>query len=349
MNNPFDTTPQYLIASCVALLLLWHVSSSAHQESPSPPTVQGAAQSSTLEPLVLTVTVADKKGDPISGLPQSAFTVFDNKVSRDIIAFNNGDVPLSIGIVLDFSSSTEEYRNLLRVISGSLQSFIQSSNSSNDYFIVGFKETPELLQDWTSNQEALRLVLEQIPQNKLKGKTALYDAIDYSVEKLEHGRHAKRALVLVSDGVENGSETSPDKLYQHLKSSTVLIYALDMSSVIMHKFPSAVDASNSGSSGSIYASSVTLAARHTLEEVTSLSGGRMFSKPQPVEIRKAIERIALELRSQYSLSIKPVSGVGTDRWHTLKVRVKASSTPQVEQKSISVRSREGYYAGDNPR
>jgi Ca-activated chloride channel homolog len=352
MKKLFDVTLRYLIASCLALLLLWHTSAGTHGQSQSSATPSAPAQSSGNGPLVLTVTVSDKKGDPISGLPQSAFTVFDNNVPLDIIAFNHGDEPLSVGIVLDLHNAREDYIKLLRVISASLQSFIQRSNSLNDYFIVGrkSKDTPELLQDWTSNQESLRLMLEQLPQNRLKVTNALYDAVDYSVEKLKGGRHSKRVLLLVSPGYERWSQISQDELYQHLKNSAVLIYALDLSGMLIHESPSALDTNSSGSRAPMLLGFDDLAARQNLNDITSITGGRMFSKLDPAEIRKAFDRMALELRSQYSLTIKPVSTVGDVRWHNLKVRVQAPANLPGEKRSLSVRSRKGYYAGgSNPR
>jgi Ca-activated chloride channel homolog len=348
MKNLFDKTPGYLIASCLALLLLWHTSAGTHGQSQTPATPSTARQSASSEPLALTVTVNDKKGDPIQGLPQSAFTVFDDNAPQDIIAFKHEDVPVSIGIVIDFANALEEYRKHLRVIAASLQSFIQKSNSSNDYFILGFNQgNRELLQDWTSNQESLRVVLEQIQQNKLRLRMSrnLYDDINYSVGKLETGRHAKRVLLLISFGDEHWSQISQDELYQRLKKSTLMIYALDMSGMVIHE---SLSAQGTGSSRLLLGFE-TLAARQNLNDVTSITGGRMFSKLDPVEIGKALERMALELRSQYSLAIKPASDKGRERWHNLKVRVKASSNQQGERKSISVRSREGYYAGSgNP-
>jgi Ca-activated chloride channel family protein len=348
MNKLFDKTPRYLIALCLALLLLWHTSAGTHGQSQSPATPSAPAQSSGNEPLVLTVTVKDKKGEPIPGLPQSAFTVFDDNVPREIIAFNHGDEPLSLGIVIDFNNSREDYRRILSVISTSLQSFIQRSHSSNDYFIVGRRnreDIQEVLLDWTSGPESLKLVLEQLPQDKLRGTNALYDLVDYSIEKLKGGRHSKRVLLLVSFGGERWSQISRDELYRHLNNSPALIYALDLSGMVIHESPSAVDTNNSGARAPASLSFDALDGRQNLKEITSRTGGRMFSKLDPVEIKKALERMALELRSQYSLTIKPTNNKGPEKWHTLKVRVKASSNQQGEQKSISVRSREGYYAG----
>ena len=169
----------------------------------------------------------------------------------------------------------------------------------------------------------------------------LYDEINYSVEKLETARHAKRALLLISFGMEHWSQISQDELYQHLKKSSAMIYVMDMSGMAIHDTSSAPGMSN----GAGYLDFATLAARQNLNDITSITGGRMFSKLDPAEIRKAFDRMALELRSQYSLTIKPVSAVGDLRWHNLKVRVAAPSNLPGDKRDISARSRKGYYAG----
>lgn len=82
-----------------------------------------------------------------------------------------------------------------------------------------------------------------------------------------------------------------------------------------------------------------------LKKLASISGGRAFFPRSASEMNEAFERIAVELRHQYSIGYRPSNFVSDGKWHLLKIKVTAHN----RESRIVVRSRAGYYALTRPR
>lgn len=177
-----------------------------------PPTNQSqprldARAGQTQDPVQLHVTVTDKKDAFVSGLQQDNFEVLiDNKPAR-IASFDSQDVPAAIGIVFDSSgsmrgTSLKKTRRDFLSLRESIKRFLELSNPSNEYFLMGFNEKPQLLVDWTSDHTRLTDNLNDLT---VYGNSAFYDACYLAVDKLQTSQRAKRVLLLVSDGQDNMS------------------------------------------------------------------------------------------------------------------------------------------------
>jgi Ca-activated chloride channel family protein len=134
-------------------------------------------------------------------------------------------------------------------------------------------------------------------------------------------------VLLISDGQDNSSRYTFSELRRLLKESDVLIYAIGI-----------LDGGDMGST-------LGVAGQAILDELASVSGGKAFFPSSGAEMNEIFERIALELRHQYSIGYKPSNFVNDGKWHKLKVKV----TPPRGLPRLFVRSKEGYYAVTNPR
>src|SRR5262245_29934016 len=177
------------------------------------------------ELVVLHVSVFDKKGNAVTSLPQHAFTVYEDGRPQDITFFSGGDVPVSIGLVLDNSSSMRSERD---VVDAGVSAFIDSSHPDDEMFAVIFNERIRLALPpptlFTTDRQLLR---DSLSRYRAGGKTAFYDAVIAGVNHLEHdAQFQKRVLVVLSDGGDNASVYSEKEMLERVSASSVLVYTV---------------------------------------------------------------------------------------------------------------------------
>lgn len=266
------------------------------------------------------VTVMDPYGRFVSGLDKRAFTVFDDKEQQEITYFSDSDVPVSVGIVFDVSGSMGGDK--IRRSREALGHFLDTSHEQDEYFLIGFNDRAQLLLDRTRDSKA---ILDKLTFVETRGQTAFYDACYLGVEKVSRGTHPKRALLVISDGQDNDSRYTFRELRRLLKESDVIIYAIG------------IEGSRDGDLG--------MEGESILTEIASVSGGKAFFPNTAAEMDDVFERIALELRHQYSIGYKPRNFTNNGAWHHVKVKV----NPPRGLPRLTVRSRDGYFATAGPR
>ena len=270
--------------------------------------------------VLLNVTLTDVYNRYVTGLNKDAFTVFDDKEPQQITFFSDEDVPISLGVIFDVSGSMSGDK--IQKAREALRHFIDTSHNSDEYFLIGFNSRAQLLMDKTRDSDAM---LDKLTFVQTKGQTALYDACYLGVERVSHGVHPKRALLVISDGQDNNSRYTFSELRKMLKETDVLIYGIGIE----------------GGGGS----ELDVAGEAILDELASVSGGKAFFPKSAAEMNEIFERIAIELRHQYSIGYKPSNFTNDGRWHRIKVKV----TPPRGLPHLFVRSKDGYYATLNPR
>ena len=292
---------------------------------------QSTAKSNSSDPLRLTVTVTGDDLKPAAGLPQHLFTVSDDTGVRKVLSFSNEDVPLSIAIIFDLSRSvgSEFQGNRVKLISEALSDFVLKSNPLNEYFIITFAKTTSVLVDGSRDPDSVLTALRTLASAKAHGDTALYDACRFGIGKVKQGTHNKQVILLISDGLDNRSRMTLDDLRNVLKQETILVYALN---AYTGKPPPDVLSEES-------------AGARELEDLASLTGGITYSPTNKAELRTSLERIALELRQQYSIVIDSANDVSGRKWRSLKVKVATPSNGGTKSQGLTARTRRGYYAG----
>ena len=267
--------------------------------------------------ITLTATVTDVYGRYVSGLGKNAFVIFDNNQEQEITFFSDSDAPVSLGILFDVSGSMGGDK-ILKARTA-LSRFINLSHPNDEYFLIAFNSRAQLLLDRTRDGDA---VLQKLTLVNPKQNTALYDAVYLGIERVTRGTHQKKAILIISDGQDNSSRYNFGEVRRLMKESDVVTYAVGILG------------------GGDLGSQVGMQGQAFLDELTSVTGGKSFYPNTDIEMDEIFERIALELRHQYSIGYTPKDFQPDGKWRKVKVKVK----PPRGLPRLTVRSREGYYA-----
>jgi VWFA-related protein len=169
-------------------------------------------------------TVTDDRGRYVPDLTAQDFTIEEDGQTLPVshISFSD-DTPISLGIVLDTSGSMERK---IGTATSAVEGFIRTIHKDDDIFLMTFSEYFTLAQDFTSDRTKLNSALRRI---HVQGGTALYDALTESLRHLKQGTHEKKAILLLTDGVDESSLKSFLETERAVRESEYLVYCLGIS------------------------------------------------------------------------------------------------------------------------
>jgi Ca-activated chloride channel family protein len=259
------------------------------------------------------VNVTDEHDRPIGNLTKTNFSLIEDRVPQDISVFKHEDIPVSLGLVIDNSRSIEPRKQRL---DAAALSFVRKGNVDDETFIIHFDNEARLDQDFTSSIADLE---KSLASASPFGQTAIYDALILALDHMENAKHTKRAILLITDGIDNSSKHTLAEAIDATKRSHVAVYTVGL-------------LSQSGG----------LQAEDSLIEIAEASGGRAFF-PQDVEqASMAMQRVARDLREQYTLGYFPTNGNRDGAWRS--VRVDVTPPPGFPPKAKLIANyRHGYY------
>lgn len=262
--------------------------------------------------VVLHASVMEKNGKLLTSLPKTAFKVFENNVEQQIRQFAREDVAVSMGLIIDNSGSMRDKRQKVEAAAINL---VKASNRNDEVFIVNFNDDAFLDVPFTNDIKKLEEGLTRIDA---RGGTAMRDALSMSIDEVrEKGKRYKRVLLVVTDGNDNTSQITLEKLLEKSHRSEVLIYAIGLLNEEERR--------------------EALKAKKALTALANASGGLAFFPKELAEVERIALEVAHEIRNQFMISYSPTNQAMDGSFRTIKVQVAAPSKPQV-------RTRSGYYA-----
>ncbi len=263
--------------------------------------------------VALHVSVVDKEGKLITGIPQTAFKVFENNVEQHIKAFAEDDIPVSMGIVIDNSGSMREKKASVNEASLGL---VKASNPQDEVFIIGFNDSAYLDQDFTSN---IKLLEQALDKTETRGGTAMRDAIHLALDHMKKfAKRDKKVLLVITDGADNNSDESLEQLVRESRQSGVLIYSIGLLSE--------EEASERRS------------AQRGLKALAEASGGLDYYPKSLADVEKITPQVAEEIRKQYLIAYTPANSALDGTYRKIEVRLTGYG------RNPNVRYRNGYYA-----
>jgi Ca-activated chloride channel family protein len=268
--------------------------------------------------VLVNVTVTDQYDRIVTGLDESNFEVFDNKVRQRIVSFSTEDAPISVGIIFDSSGSMSD--KIQKSKEAALE-FFKTSNPQDEFMLINFAERPNLISGFTSKFENLQ---DRLLFVKSGGRTALLDAIYLGLTQMKKATSSRKAILVISDGGENHSRYTERDIKKMVKEADVEIYAVGILEPLASRARTPEEA----------------AGPSLLSDLASISGGRMFSVEDPDELPDIAEKISIELRNQYVIGYKPSNLVRDGRWRRIRVKL----DPPKGLPPLQVYARTGYYA-----
>jgi len=269
--------------------------------------------------VVLHATVEDRKGAPVSGLAKDDFQVYEDGSLQKLDFFSHEDIPVTVGLVLDNSGSMGPKRN--EVIAAAL-AFARSSNPQDQMFVVNFNEhvTFGLPADtpFTDKTAQLQAALAKF---KTSGETALYDALAAAIEHLKKGNRDKKVLIVVSDGGDNASKYKLSQILEMAGKSDAIIYTIG-----------------------IYTGEDPDKKPDALRRLSHATGGAARFPDALADVVPLCERIAHDIREQYTLAYTPMNRKQDGAYRVIQVKAMAQGEGR-----LSVRTRAGYYAPSAPQ
>jgi len=271
----------------------------------------------------VTLTVTDQNGRYVTGLQEGDFRVYVDGIGRSVkFLRQDRNTPVSVGILADTSGSMHTKLERLRVAIGQ---FILNLNSRDDVFLLAFSNRPFLLQPFTTN---LYLVKSRLALLHAYGQTALFDAIRDGLFMVENGRYDKKALLVVTDGVDNASRATLQQVIEHARQRAVLIYSIGIGN------PNLDSGSRITIGPLMFDALMNRVDTETLAAISTDSGARTFLVRELTDdrlLRKYCEAIASELREQYTMGFVVPD---PDRASYRGLRVDVPGKPEL---SVSVR------------
>jgi VWFA-related protein len=278
-------------------------------------------------------TVRGKNGALIGNLEKQDFHIFEDGKEQQIKYFTREtDLPLTIGLLVDVSGSQERLINVERQAANQ---FLNSVLGKKDLaFLISFGYEVELLQDSTNSTRLLREGLDQlrlnvpvgglhpgpVPTAQNTAGTILYDAIFLAADERLKSETGRKAIVVITDGVDTGSKKSRDQAIEAAQKADSIIY-----SIYYVDYGAYYGTFGGGGGG-----------EGVLKRMSEDTGGRVFNVNRKNTLEDAFRQIQEEMRSQYLISYSPANDKKDGSFRKVEIRM--------ANKDYKVQTRKGYYA-----
>ena len=273
----------------------------------------------SVDMVVLHATVQNSRGVLVSGRGEDDFEVYEDGVLQQIKYFSQEDIPVTVGLIVDNSGSMRPKRR--EVITAAL-AFARFSNSDDQMFVISFNEhvsfglPPDTV--FTDKMATLEVALSRIAAD---GMTALYDATAAALEHLKKGNRDKKVLLVVSDGGDNASKHNLSEVMSLAGRSEAIIYAIG-----------------------VFEEEDRERNPRVLKRLAKATGGEAFLPKSLTEVGPICERIARDIRNQYTLTYVPTNQRRDGLFRSIQVKARPLSG-----RRLAVRTRAGYYAPLKPQ
>jgi VWFA-related protein len=303
----------------ITLATIFGLAFAGGAEPQSPPAEDPEAESLRISVnvnlVVLQATVRDRSGHLVSDLGQGDFEVYEDGVRQSIHLFRHEDVPVTVGLIVDHSASMG--RKLPDVIEAA-RTFARSSNPEDQMFVVNFNEKVTLgLPSGISLTNRADEIEGAIGSTRAAGRTALYDAVVEGLERSRAGGPEKKVLIVISDGGDNASAHVLPEVLKRLAQSSVIVYTVGI-------FSEEDDDRNPD----------------VLLRLARSTGGEAFFPRQLNEVGAICERIARDIRNQYTIGYASNSSAPPGTVRGIRVVARAAAKGK-----LSVNTRGSYVAG----
>lgn len=264
--------------------------------------------------ILVPVSVTDQRGATVTGLDQNQFHIFENKIQQPIVSFTREDAPVSVGVIFDLSGSM---KNKVAEARRSSAALFKKAGDGDEAFLITFSTRPESPTGFTPD---LEMIQAGLGRGKAYGSTALVDAVYLGLNRMRKAHNGRRALVVISDGMDNHSRYTKPELMTLAREADVQIYSIALFDASGTRKPVELVQERNG---------VAL-----LEDLSRATGGLHFHINGTSDIPQVAEKIGTALHNLYVIGYYPPGGAEGFR----KIHVKATVP------NVRLAARPGYYA-----
>ena len=329
--------PKMLKQKPFVFIFLLFGSLCAHAQVDDPITVDSAI-------VRVNIGVVDQRGRPITSLEKGDFSVFEDGVKQQISRFEYTTAPFSVVMLLDMSGSTKSFRQNIQL---SAARFLDALGPEDRVAVVEFYKKVNMLNDFTTNRGT---AIHSISVANGGGDTNLYKALLFSLDKLSKEKSRRKAIVVLTDGVDTDSRDIDRKLLSGLADAQIPTAIKPETSEILNRilnrsdaqgvtiYPLALPTGDPARLADPTPAQIAMfkAARARLKLVADRTGGTLNSIQRLDQMAILYANVAADLRTLYTVEYQPIKDKRDGKWRAIRVEV---SNPEL----IS-RSRQGYFA-----
>jgi VWFA-related protein len=255
--------------------------------------------------VLVPANVMDRGDRPILSLQKDDFHLFEDAVEQNIQSFSIDQAPVSVGIVFDASGSM---KNKIDQSFAAVDQFLKTSIAGDEFSLVQFSDVPILRTAFTPDTDEITRSLSMV---RPQGWTALVDAVYMAVHHMRSAKNSRKALLVLSDGGDNNSRYSDGEIINLLREADVRVYAIGL-------FDNP----------------------RFLRKAAEDTGGHMIVVHNLNDLPNAVDKLSIQLRSQYLLGYYPNHTKNDGKYHRVKVQV----IPRFIHERLFTSWRHGYYA-----
>jgi VWFA-related protein len=283
----------------------------------------GFATTVRVDRVIVPVVVTDKKGRPVVGLQQSDFQLMEDRIPQKIDYFQSEQAQnLSIAFLLDVSGSMR----LLDKIGESREAirfFVEGLKKADQAAVMTFADGEvDTLAPFGTSPETILARLDLV---KAYGQTALNDAIAAAPLIVEEEPNGRKAIVLITDGLDNSSKLSLFEAMAAARRADVPIYAIGFAANTSDKTGLNPPPADAGTNAEI------------LKLIANETGGNFFWIDDPDDLKEAIRSVEEDLRSEYVLGYTPPKTACDGSFRTIDLKL--------SKDRYRIRTRKGYVSG----
>lgn len=292
----------------------------------------------------LNVGVVDDRGRPITTLGRGDFTVYEDGSKQDVSRFETTSAPFSVVLLLDMSGSTKSFRQNIQL---SATRFLDALGPEDRVAVIEFYTKVNLLNDFTTDRN---IAAHSISVANGAGDTNLYNALLFAIDKLSSEKSRRKAIVVLTDGVDTDARDADRKILSSLPDEKVLTAIKPETSAALSRvldrsdiqgvtiYPLALPTGDPARLVDPTPRQIAMykAARERLKIVAERTGGTLNAINRLEEMGLLYARVAADLRTLYTLEYQPANDKRDGKWREIKVEV---SSPD-----LLARTRQGYYA-----
>jgi len=283
-------------------------------------------------------SVRNKSGGLVGNLEKKDFQIFEDGKEQEIKFFSRDtDVPLTIGLLVDTSKSQERLLDIER--RAAYEFFSKVLRKKDLAFLMQFGAESELLQDDTNSPRLLQEGLNQlrlsvplgglhpgpVPTQQNTAGTVLFDAVFLAADEKLKGEVGRKAIVLITDGVDTGSRTKIQQAIEAAQKADTIIYSIDYEDAGAYGYRGFGTINLGGGPG-----------ESDLKRMSNETGGRVFKVDRKNSLDDIFRDLQEEMRTQYAIGYSPTNPAKDGSFRKLELRTSS--------KDLKVQARRGYYA-----